>query len=225
MESNNSLQHLNDKIYKIEELNLEMNRNLLILSRSNSGKSILIKNLIHYYILNFNFNSVILYSKTCKYETEYDFIDDRNKFDGSLDGLINNILDFQKESNNKMKILLILDDVDVTKKNDLLSDLFTKSRHWNITLILSSQYVKQLVSSTIRSNFHYLFWNQLNLDNLECIYRIVYLNIDKKSFFQWVYNVKERFAFIFYDNTHIGNDISENYKLCKADIKEFKLKL
>ena len=223
MESSNSLQHLNDKIYKIEELNLEQSRNILILSRSNSGKSFLIRHLIHYYISNFNFNSVILYSKTCKYESEYNFIDDKNKFDGDIDLLIKDILNYQKDTNNVMKLLLIFDDVDVTKDSKQLSQLFCMSRHWNITLILSSQYVKKLVSSTIRSNMHYLIYNQLNMENLECIYKIVYLDIDKKTFFNYIYNIKERYTFVFYNN--MGQDLKDSYKLIKAEEKNFKLKL
>ncbi len=220
-----SLDHLNNKIYSIEELKLEQNRNLLILSRSNSGKTVLIKNIINFYLKNYTYNSIILYSKTAKYETEYNFIDETNKFDGSLEKLLTDILDFQKDSKNTMKILLILDDVDVTKRNDILSDLFTKSRHWNITLILSSQYVKQLVSSTIRSNFHYLFFNQLNFENLECIYKIVYLDIDKKTFFNYIYNLKEKYSFIMYDNTNIGDSVADNYKLCKAKEIKYNIKM
>ena len=108
---------------------------------------------------NHEFNSIILYSKTAKFESEYDFIDEKCKYDGDLDELIKNVLLYQKENINN-KTLLILDDLNVTKKNDLLSDLFTKSRHFRLKLILSSQYVRQLVSSVIRSNFHYLFFNQ-----------------------------------------------------------------
>lgn len=62
-----SLDHLKSKLYSIEELKLEQNRNILILSRSNSGKTVLIKNIINYYLKSFIFNSLILYSKTAKY--------------------------------------------------------------------------------------------------------------------------------------------------------------
>lgn len=218
MEENNksTLGNLNNKCYCIEELELQQNRNLLILSRSNSGKTVLIKNIIHFYLSNFNFNSVILYSKTCKYDKEYDFIQSENKFDGSLDALINDILNFQKESNNKMKILFIMDDLEISKKCDSLSNLFALSRHFNLTTILSCQYVKNIVSSTIRANAHYIFFNQLNLSNLECVYEMLYLDIDKKTFFKYIYNVKEQYSFIFYNNTQLGKNISDLYRLCKA---------
>ena len=167
------------------------------------------------------YNWLILYSTTSKFDSEYDFIEDKCKYDGDLDELINNVLLYQKENINN-KTLLLLDDLNVTKKNDLLSDLFTKSRHFRLTLILSSQFVKYLVSSTIRSNFHYLFFNQLNSENLECIYKIVYIDIDKKSFFNFIYNIKEKYAFIYYDNT--GKQLNESYKLVKANIIDFKIK-
>lgn len=83
-------------------------------------------------------------------------------------------------------------------------------------MIFYSHSVKNIVLSTIRSNFHYLFFNQLNFENLECIYKIVYLDIDKKTFFNYIYNLKEKYSFIFYNNTNIGNSISDSYKLCLA---------
>ena len=222
--ADNYLDNLNKKIYSIDELKDDITtpRNILILSRSGSGKSVLIKNLISMLLKNHDFNCIILYSKTARYETEYDFINEDCKYDGDLDELITNILNYQKKNLNN-NLLFLLDDLDVTKKSDMLSDLFTKSRHFRITILLSSQYVKTLVSSTIRSNFHYLFFNQLNFENLECIYKIVYIDIDKKSFFNFIYNIKEKYAFFFYDNT--GKQLNESYKLVRADIINFKIKI
>lgn len=215
------MNNLNKKIYKIDELELIQSRNYLILSRSGSGKWVLIKNLMKCLLWKFKYNWIVLYSKTSKYDDEYNFIDDENKFDGNLDVLINDILEYQKQ-NIGNKILFILDDVEISKKNDWLWNLFACSRHFNITIILSSQYVKSLVSSAIRSNFHLLFFNQLNFNNLQCVYEMVYINIDKKEFFKFIYSIKEKFTFIYYNN--MGCPIEEAFKLCRWEIVNFKIK-
>lgn len=200
---------------------MEQNRNIVIISRSNSGKTVMIKNLIYYYITKYTFHSIILYSKTAKYETEYNYIDPGNIFDGDLDEMINKILDWQKDWENKMKLLFIVDDPDLWNKWKKLDSLFTMGRHFNITSIIWAQYTKNLIWATVKNNMHYLLFNQVSYTWLETIYDSVFIKTNKREFFEYIFDIKEQYTFVFYKN---GGNIDECFKLCKAKIINYNVK-
>ena len=143
------------------------------------------------------------------------------KFDSDFEEFITNVLEFQKANMIKNKVLLILDDMTMTKSL-ALNDLITKSRHFSLTILISSQYPKLLTSPIIRTNSHYIIWNELPMSGLQVIYDTVYLDIDKKEFFQFIYNLKQRYVFIWYNNIS-GNMIQDSYKLVKAREVKFNI--
>ena len=60
------------------------------------------------------------------------------------------------------------------------------------------------------------------MSGLQVIYDTVYLDIDKKEFFQFIYNLKQRYVFIWYNNIS-GNMIQDSYKLVKAREVKFNI--
>ena len=78
---------------------------------------------------------------------------------------INIILGHQKkskDSNNPKQCLKILDDtigqkLDISFKTNL-DLLFSRGRHYNISIIFISQYIKNYISTTIRNNIDYLLF-------------------------------------------------------------------
>ena len=78
---------------------------------------------------------------------------------------INKILEHQKkskDSNNPKQCLIILDDtigqkLDISFKTNL-DLLFSRGRHYNISIIFISQYIKNYISTTIRNNIDYLLF-------------------------------------------------------------------
>lgn len=68
---------------------------------------------------------------------------------------------------------------------------------------------------------HYLFFNQVWYTSLETIYDWVYININKREFFEYVYSIKEKYVFVFYNN---GGSVEDWFKLCKAKDKKYEIK-
>ena len=48
---------------------------ILVSSARNTGKSVLVKNLISFLLTKYEYNFIIIFSDTAQYEKEYDFID------------------------------------------------------------------------------------------------------------------------------------------------------
>ena len=57
--------------------------------------------------------------------------------------------------------MVIFDDIDVTKRNDKVAELFTQGRHYNISVIVSSQNAAYFLDSTKRSNIDYLAFRKV----------------------------------------------------------------
>jgi len=76
-----------------------------------------------------------------------------------IDSHINLILKHCKDMKAKHKkysLMVIFDDIDVTKRNDKVAELFTQGRHYNISVIVTSQNAAYFLDPTKRSNIDYL---------------------------------------------------------------------
>ena len=108
-----------------------------------------------------------------------------------------------------MNVLFIIDDPDMWKKSMKLDLLFTQGRHFNITTILSGQHTKNLISACIKNNMHYLFFNEVSYNSLETLYDSVFIKCNKREFFEYIYEHKGKYVFMFYEN---GGDINDCFK-------------
>ena len=73
-----------------------------------------------------------------------------------------------KANHKEYSLMVIFDDIDVTKRNDKVAELFTQGRHYNVSVIVSSQTVAYFLDPTKRSNIDGLISNLYNLF-LNCI--------------------------------------------------------
>ena len=132
---------------------------LLILGSVKSGKSTIISNLFlnpNFYGPDF-FSDVIVISNTILNDYTMRFMKEHFSIeDHYSDGMVKNIIDNQKafgERENMPHIALIADDILSTnfKKNNELSFLASRFRHYNIFYIITAQNMRSL-SPVIRSN-------------------------------------------------------------------------
>ena len=125
---------LNDKqkIYSIEELNeIKQHSMILLASARNTGKSVLVKNLISFLLSKYEYNFIIIFSDTSEYEKEYDFIDIHFKTK-DLDEKLKKIFKIQqknKKNNNNISGIIILDDIIIDSNSFLLNQVASLGRH------------------------------------------------------------------------------------------------
>jgi len=93
-----------EKIYTVEELKLKQDTFIILVWKRNSGKSVYCRNLIIYYINNFDFDFIILFWETAIFNKDYDFLGEDwifkyNKFDK----VIWRVLNMQEKNRTKNK--------------------------------------------------------------------------------------------------------------------------
>ena len=182
---------------------------MLIHAPPRSGKSVLIMNMIYNdtFKLKKVFDKIVFLSPTLENDKTlrhlyndddvikiYDYKDLEN-----IDGIISGILDDQKENNSKESVLLILDDcVGLLGNNSTeLNRLCTRYRHFNISMIITSQNYKSFGVLMRNCASHWVFFNTQMLKERKKICE------DMNSYpnFEGHYNkaVEKRYSFIYID--------------------------
>lgn len=229
-------------IYKdgVKELDLETGAFITILSKRKTGKSVLISDLIHYYLTKQKdpIDFVYLFSNTAYMKSgtnkQFDFIDDKVlipatptliekivgtvKTDERTGSIIRSGL-FRSQAQTKFKfnILVVFDDINVGKQNEVMNSLATAGRHSMMTTILSCQIANSAVSPAIKDNTDYLFWRRLGdnslKDNIFPIVSDAFANYKELVYF--THQAINDFKFIFFRNDRDFED--DNLQLVKAE--------
>jgi len=160
------------------------------LSRRKGGKTFMTRHIVReYFVKKKKIKNIMVISETGLFNDDYLWINKSRIVSSFNEDLIESILDRQKKliENDKKgdnELLLILDDVinmsDSNRTNiKLLSRLFTLSRHFKISVILNTQYIKADVFPPIcRDNTDILIcFIQNNKDNKKMISQ-TWLSID-----------------------------------------------
>ena len=210
----------NLKVYSIDELDFNQNSMILLASKRMSGKTVMVKGLIKYFLDRYDFDIIIMFSDTARFTKDYDFIDENLIFKtDEMEDKIKKILQIQEKNIKKNKlvnILVILDDVKVHSRSKELINIATLGRHLKITCILSSQYPKQLVSSSIRNNLSYVLINDLGEQALRAIWESIHIKYSFREFQEFVNEHNNNYTFILYDGVTQKKD--ERLKLIKANL-------
>ncbi len=182
----------------------------------------MVQNLIKYFLDKYDFDIIIMISDTARFTKDYEFIDKNLIFKtDEMEDKIKKILQIQENNikkNKQVNILLILDDVKVHSRSKELINVSTLGRHLKITCILSSQYPKQLVSSSIRNNLSYVLINDLGEQALRSIWESLHVKYSFREFQEFVNEYNNNYTFILYDGITQKKD--ERLKLVKADLLE-----
>ena len=175
---------------------------------SSSGKTVLLSNMI-LDIYKDCFSRIYVWSPSVNVDSTWgpvkDYIRDHIKpsdrehiyFDSyepaELEQVINTqqkVIDYQKEQTHKdsYQILIIIDDfaddVNFTRKSQLLHQLYIRGRHYMISTITATQSYKQ-ISPIVRNNLTHLFIYRLrNYSDLEAIVEEMSAIYDKTTLLQ-----------------------------------------
>jgi hypothetical protein len=187
---------------------------MIVVSKRNSGKSYLTKHLLKTFMIdNKLFDYIVLFSSTAHLSKDFDCLPKKSIQEEFSTAKVNKILDFQKvskESKNPKQCLIILDDtigakIDPSFKTNL-DILFSRGRHYNISIIFISQYIKNYISTTIRNNIDYLLFSINNYNVIKIIYDLVVYEGNIKEFIKFVGEKTKNYTFIIYNNLNYSEN-------------------
>ena len=180
---------------------------MLLMAPPRSGKSVLIMNLIYNEVFNYKkiYDKIIFISPTLMNDkTLKHIIDDEevikiHEYEDiqNIDGIIKGIVDDQKE--HREHTLIILDDMVgmLGNNNKELNTLATRYRHFNISMIISSQNYKSYGVLIRNCASHWVFFKTNMLKERGKIFEDMnsYPNFEK----HYTDATKDRFSFLFID--------------------------
>ena len=152
---------------------------MLVLGGIGVGKSSLVANLIfsneiYGYNGNTLYDYVFIISPTLHNDKNQFMYRDRSVenggnfilFDRYSDDIIEGIMDFQRKKEGEIQpfSLLVMEDVMGTGTNNnhsKISELITKTRHYQLSIILIGQNINQAFSSTIKANTRQIFLKKM----------------------------------------------------------------
>ena len=135
---------------------------IIISGKRHSGKNIIMNELILHLDKKFRYKRMFAFSQTATFAKSFPFMREEDIFD-TMDNL-KKIVEIRRSTLSKDNILIILDDVQGMTETDTrgktkmfknaqsLETLFTLARHYNISLIVSVQRAKSMMSKFQRSN-------------------------------------------------------------------------
>ena len=199
----------------------------VFVSLHNSGKSKSIRNLAVELLNKIPHHNIILFSTTAYKELNDDYKFLKNCkyakiYPGSkqeIDEHIDKILDHCKDMKKKHKtysLMIIFDDIDVTKKNDKVAELFTQGRHYNISVIVSSQNAAYFLDPTKRSNIDYLAFRKVENTYKKTLWNMCNTKMKFEHFKEYINDNTTDYKFILYDNTSQSKNEEERLKVVKA---------
>ena len=177
---------------------IELPSTVVVISKRNSGKTVLLDGLLKNWIKTKRVDGLLILSATAGFNTDYTHTKDYcalNKIPCQVDDYdsrtVSELVDMQKKKPPRFRNpVLVLDDVigTLSYRKDpqfhmsslsYISGLFTVSRHYPLTIVMSSQMAKSVVTPTIRMNSDYILVSQVNADNAMTIQAMT--NCDKST--------------------------------------------
>ena len=175
--------------------------NCLIISKTDSGKTKVVMNLI---AKNCIYEKIHIYTNNIN--DKYNWL--KNKFKDDVFIYLNEI-DFDKIDKNYIN-LIIFDDL--LFSNEKISKSYCKSRKLNCTCIFIGHRYFKNIDRTLKNNIDYLIFTQLDKKELNMLYQDINLNITLKDF-QNINNDLKIYEFITIDkyNEHEFMRIRKNF--------------
>ena len=192
-----------------------VNKTCALLAKRNSGKSFLLKHLVE--AEKHKFSKLYCICPTERINRFYsDLINnDECIFDTYNEGWVEKLIQKMTEINankptkERKNILLILDDVVADHnfhQSPTLKKLFVRSRHINIAIILTFQYLN-LIPPVARNNLDWLFVGQMNKQSIDLLTNeFISGDIDKTEFIKMYNRCTKDYNFLVINNTSVKDD-------------------
>jgi len=226
------------EIYKwkaiVDNINSPYNTYVFV-GKRNTGKSKSVRNLWVELLRKVHHHNIVLFSNTSfkKLNEDYKFLLENpfaKVFPGDKKTIEENtqrILDhcaYVKKNRKAYSVLVIYDDIDVTKKNDKVAELFTQGRHYNISVIVSVQNASYFLSPTLRTNIDYLAFRKLENNYKKILWDVCDIEMSFNDFKTFIRDNATDYKFILYDNKSDSKHDEDKLKIVKADLyKDMKV--
>ena len=149
---------------------------LTLVGPRSSGKSVVINNLVlRDEMLRNCFKDIVIISPTIHSDSSSRFliheVGKENVYEAYSEHIIQKIIDDVKhqEKHERQMKLIILDDVigSIPKYNSLVYNLTSKARHWSISMIISTQNLRELPPVCRNNTTNWAFFRSGNLKEVE----------------------------------------------------------
>jgi hypothetical protein len=154
-------------------------------SKRNSGKTVLISELIKKLVEDKRVDMVLVMSGSAGLNTDYDFLPKGLVMPYS-EQLLAKLWARQKgvAAEQRQSVLVVLDDCLANPdavRSDMLTQIYALGRHLAISCIIISQVANWILTPTIKQNSDMILWSKLNRQQIENLW-LAMTNIDKKEF-------------------------------------------
>lgn len=210
----------------------------VFIAKRRSGKSILAEYIVNKLLDHDKIDIVYIFSKTCIFPHNWASINPKYKVCELDFNLIYKIMEFQRDQiinknkkNNKNKnkkieqVCFVFDDILDSREDGqkglnnlvkLLEDLFTTGRHINISVMVLHQYIKHVITPSIRGNIDYMYISSNADEVLKYIKDLVIYKGTKDEFVEYINKNTNDNKFVVFDNVSKNND--NRWYIMKADI-------
>jgi len=221
----------NNNITDIQNIKFESSNQIFVfLARRYYGKTVLLHNLLVNLIENNEpISKVYLVSDTAHLNQSYrNFVKRGNIFSSDkLDFVISRVFEHQKKKkkSERKQILVIVDDVPLTKISKELGNVCTFGRHYNISACISVQYSKVFLSPIIKNNVDVFFVGELNKKQISELYDSwVSKHEDFNSFYKFYRDNVSKPVFLCYNTREQKRDDRISLVSCDILPEDVKIK-
>ena len=194
---------------------------MVVASKRNTGKTLLITQLIQALVNKHKVYAPIVYSNTAHYNGDYDFLPKSlvRPFDPrDLQDVMNRQAKVPKDK--RKNLLVVFDDVlgdDRATGNKQILQCYSLGRHLGINPILISQTANRVLTPAIRNNADYFVLSRLNRQQLGEVWESI-TNMEKRDFIAFVEHTNKDYTFVVVDNTGHSNNPEDFLKLVQAKL-------
>ena len=191
-----------------------------VASKRNSGKSVMMMELVRDLMRQRKVDMVIVMSGSAHLNDDWTFLPKKLVMPFS-ERILGNVWYSQskKEAKDRKHILFVFDDClsdAIAIRNPLLTRIYTLGRHVAVSGILISQHTASLLSPTIKGNSDIILWSQLNKGQLVQLADAT-SNISTKDFVRLSENLGGHdFQFLLLDNYNRSTNPREFLAVVKA---------
>lgn len=195
---------------------------MVVASKRNSGKTLLVSQLIQALVNKHKVYCVVVYSNTAHLNGDYDFLPKslvRQFSPQDLQTLMNKQAKVPKDK--RKPLLVVFDDVlgdERATGNKQILQCYSLGRHLGINPVLISQTANRVMTPAIRNNADYFVLSRLNREQLGNVYESI-TNMEKRDFIAFVEHTNKDYTFVVVDNTQHSNNPEDFLKLVRADAK------
>lgn len=179
-------------------------------SKRNSGKTVIITELIMELLERKRVDMVLVMSGSAGLNKDYDFLPKGLVIPFS-ENTLHKLWERQKATDEKdrQRVLIVLDDCLATPeavRSDIIMRIYALGRHVAISCIIISQVANWILTPTIKQNSDIIMWSKLNRQQLENLWGAM-TNVDKKSFLRFSESLGGKdYNFLCFDNYSTSTD-------------------